>query len=219
VLAKTIVLVLLAGIGLISCSGDSDGDGASSADVATSIPLGSAPAAVARLCAAVARTRQQVLCPTRFPLRRGSRAIDARSLVRDDYAGYFLEWHVTRFRGEDLGHVVAAGQPRPFGPLGEHVRTDGEMRLPGRKTLLRRTRVGPVPAVVLKTEPYPAGGVNGGHVVVLWNAGRRGYLVSVHFQGYPLHDRIAAAVSMARSSASARRAAETRPKQPGRRRM
>ena len=145
--------------------------------------------------------KQQVVCPTRFPLRRGSQATYGRSLSRDSYDGYLMEWHVTRFRGDDSGHVVVGGQPDELDlSRGAAVRADGALALPGRKKLLRRTKVGTAPALVLQSAPYPRGGINGGHVSVLWNMNGRGYLVSLHFQGYPLRDRIAAVVGMARSS-------------------
>jgi hypothetical protein len=108
---------------------------------------------------------------------------------------------VTKFRGSDLGHVVVASQPREFDlTRGARLKADAEMRLPGRKKLLRRTKVGIAPALVLESPPYPRGGVNGGHVSVLWNSEGRGYLASLHFAGYPLRDRIAAAIGTARSS-------------------
>ena len=144
---------------------------------------------------------QGTVCPSRFPLKRGSQAADGRPLSRESYDGYLLEWHVTRFRGDDVGHVVVGSQPHPF-PLsrGARVKTDGQMALPGRKKLLRRTKVGLAPALVLQSPPYPRGGINGGHVSVLWNSDGRGHLVSLHFAGYPLRDRIAAAIGTARSS-------------------
>lgn len=93
-----------------------------------------------------------------------------------------------------------ASQPHEFDlSRGARVKTDGEMRFPGHKKVLRRTKVGIAPALVLESPPYPRGGVNGGHVSVLWNGDGRGYLVSLHFAGYPPRDRIAAAVGTARS--------------------
>src|SRR5215212_5639474 len=170
---------------------------------AASIPLGPAPAPVGRLCGEVAQQKPAVLCPTRFPLRARSHVIEGRALSRDDYPGYLVEWHVTRFHGDDLGHVVVGGQPAPFDlSRGARVRADGALGLPGRKKLLRRTKVGTADALVLRSPPYPRGGINGGHTVVLWNAGGRGYFVSLHFDGYPLHERVVAAVRTARSSAA-----------------
>jgi hypothetical protein len=140
-----------------------------------------------------------MLCPMRFPAKRGSQA-ETQVLAPDDYDGYLLEWHVTKFRGDDAGHVVVGSQPREFAlSRGAAVKADGEMALLGRKKLLRRTKVGTAPAIVVQTPAYPRGGINGGHVVVLWNSDGRGYLVSLHFAGYPLRDRIAAAIGTARS--------------------
>ena len=145
---------------------------------------------------------QGTVCPTRFPAKRGSQAADGRSLTRESYDGYLLEWHVKRFRGEDLGHVVVGSQPHPFAlSRGAAVKADPELALPGRKKLLRRTKVGRARALVLESPPHPRGGINGGHVDVLWNGDGRGHLVSLHFQGYPQRDRIAAAIGTARSTA------------------
>jgi len=36
---------------------------------------------------------------------------------------------------------------------------------------------------VLRNPPYPAGGIHGGHVSVVWNAGGAGYVVSGHAWG------------------------------------
>jgi hypothetical protein len=156
---------------------------------------------VGQLCGITAHRVQGTVCPSRFPLKRGSRATEGRPLTRDNYDGYLLEWHVTKFRGDDLGHVVVGSQPQPFElSRGARVKADGELALPGRKKLLRRVTVGRTRALVLESPPYPRGGINGGHVSVLWNSDGRGYLVSLHFQGYPLRDRIAAAIGTARSS-------------------
>jgi hypothetical protein len=209
VVARGVTLSALAALAVLTaCSGDEAADAGSPASApspaparATTIPLGPAPEAVGQLCGITALKVQGTVCPTKFPLKRGSQAADGQELRRDGYGGYLLEWHVTKFRGDDAGHVVVASQPREFDLSGgAAVKTDGPMALPGRKKLLRRTKVGTGAALVLQSPPYPRGGINGGHVSVLWNSDGRGHLVSLHFQGYALRDRIAAAVGMARSS-------------------
>ena len=198
-LALAAVAALLAG-----CSGGDDADAEAqrpaSAVARSAIPLGPAPRAIGQVCGITALRVKQTLCPLRVPAKRGSQADAGQVLAGDDYDGYLLEWHMTKFRGEDGGHFVVGSQPREFDlSRGARVRADAEMRLPGRKKLLRRAKVGTAPALVLQSPPYPRGGVNGGHVSVLWNSEGRGYLVSLHFEGYPLRDRIAAAISTARS--------------------
>jgi hypothetical protein len=208
--APALVALLAATCGCASGgSGGSGGGGPAqpaAAAAATSIPLGEPPEAVGQLCGIVATGKQGVLCPTRFPHKPGSESSDSKPLARDDYPGYLIEWHVTKFRGSDLGHVVVGGQPKPFS-FARSIRRDGELGMPGRLKVLRRgVAIGRARGVVVQSPPHPAGGINGGHVSVLWNQDGRGYLVSLHFAGYPLRDRIAAAIGMARSSS---------PPQPG----
>lgn len=54
-------------------------------------------------------------------------------------------------------------------------------------------------ALVLEAAPYPQGGIHGGHVIVVWNASGHGHVVSVHYDGAPLADRIQAALAVADS--------------------
>jgi hypothetical protein len=199
-LASAVVAVLAAMCGCASGQPDVTEPAAPAAAAATSIPLGPPPDAAGALCGIVATQKQQVLCPTRFPHKPGTQADDSKPLARDDYPGYLIEWHLTKFRGSDLGHVVVGGQPKPFSFAGT-IRRDGELGLPGRLKVLRRgVAVGRAHGVVVASPPHPRGGINGGHVSVLWNQDGRGYMVSLHFAGYPLRDRIAAAIAMARSS-------------------
>ena len=195
---------------LAAAAGCSDGDGeepaaapapppAPAAAKPSSIPLAPAPQGVAQLCGIVALEKEQVLCPTRFPAKRGSQADGGQRLAGDDEPGYLIEWHMTRFRGDDLGHVTVGGQAKAFKLTGRRVSARGTLIGP-LKVLRRGVKVGTARGVVVSTPPHPAGGVNGGHVAVLWNQSRRGYMTSVHFAGYPLRDRIAAAIGMARSS-------------------
>jgi hypothetical protein len=200
--APALVAALAATCGCASGGADERGTGASSpaAAAATSLPLGPPPDAVGQLCGIVAMQKQQVLCPTRFPHKPGTQADESQTLAPGSYPGYLIEWHLTKFRGGDLGHVTVGGQPTPFSFAGS-IRRDGELALLGRlKVLKRGVKIGRARGVVVQSPPHPRGGINGGHVSVLWNQDGRGYMVSLHFAGYPLRDRIAAAIGMARSS-------------------
>jgi hypothetical protein len=74
---------------------------------------------------------------------------------------------------------------------------DGTMQRP---TVLGPALVGDRPAVLLRSAPYPLGGVHGGHVLVVWNDRRRhGHLVSLHYGGVPLRTRLRAALAVATS--------------------
>jgi hypothetical protein len=182
-------------------SGDAGGGTSPAASAATSIPLGAPPDAVGSLCGIVAMQKQGVLCPTRFPHKPGTQADSSQVLAPNAYPGYLIEWHLTKFRGGDLGHVTVGGQPTPFSFAGS-IHRDGELALLGRLRVLKRgVKIGRARGVVVHSPSHPRGGINGGHVSVLWNQDGRGYMVSLHFAGYPLRDRIVAAIGMARSSA------------------
>jgi Cft2 family RNA processing exonuclease len=70
--------------------------------------------------------------------------------------------------------------------------------------LARRTTVRGRPAIVVRSQPYPAGGIHGGHVIVLWNQNGHGYLVSLHYAGgrekYTVRERTSAARAIATST-------------------
>ncbi len=73
--------------------------------------------------------------------------------------------------------------------------------------ILRGATVHGLRALVLKAPPYPLGLIHGGHVIVIWNERRHGYLVSVHFASArtpsgsaTLADRVTAALTIADSA-------------------
>jgi hypothetical protein len=69
-----------------------------------------------------------------------------------------------------------------------------------RPTILGPALVGDRPAVLLRSAPYPRGGLHGGHVLAVWNdRRRRGHLVSLHYGGAPLRTRLRAALAVAAS--------------------
>jgi hypothetical protein len=71
-------------------------------------------------------------------------------------------------------------------------------QLPARR--VGSARVDDARATVLREPPYPAGGLHGGHVVVLWNEGGHGYLISVHGERLSQRALVSIALAMARST-------------------
>jgi hypothetical protein len=71
-------------------------------------------------------------------------------------------------------------------------------------TVMRHAMVQSRPALLLQAAPNPDGGIHGGHLVVVWNQGHRGYVFSIHTaHPVPVTQRdqavaLAAAESMAR---------------------
>ena len=148
-----------------------------------------------------------------MPRRPDSGGVRVQSLTPDSYGGYLLSANDPAFGGDDAGHLILGAQPRRIttrGRIGQAwpVRgerpPDPELKLSG-GSLIRRAAVGSADAIVVRAAPYPAGGVHGGHLVLLWNAGGRGQLVSLHFTDaerptrYPERARIEAAIRIAGS--------------------
>lgn len=122
-------------------------------------------------------------------------------------------------RGGHVFHLLVGGQRQSFGrwPAG----VDPDLRVTTRKVTIptqdggrfvqqlpaRRiatARVHGARAAVLQEPPYPAGGLHGGHVVVLWNEGSHGYLVSVHGERLSQRALVSIALAMARSARATR---------------
>jgi hypothetical protein len=138
-----------------------------------------------------------------------------QSLTKRGARGHLLSINDPAFGGDDSGHLVVGAQAEPLptggapgGPWSGDA--DPRLKLPGRLVVVRRTRVGSADAIVLRAPPYPAGGVHGGHLVLLWNADGRGQLVSLHLSGatgprrYSEGERVEAAVRIAESFRPAR---------------
>jgi hypothetical protein len=204
--------VCLAALGSTAAGCDDEATSASD----TAIRLGPTPAKVMRTCRELQR-RQSAPCPLRFPRTRGTR-VEVQSLTPLGYRGYLASFNVGGFASDDGGHVLLAAQPRPL-ELSGRVNggwpapgdaPDAQLRLRARGgfRVVERTTVGAARALVVRAPPYPAGGVHGGHVIVLWNRRGRGYVVSLHFTDhrdpshYPERARVAAALSIARSMTS-----------------
>jgi hypothetical protein len=180
-------------IGVVALAGCGGGDARP-----PGIPLGPTPAAVGRACAHV-HAAMPVACPSRWPRGSSRMAPELEDLTRPKFRGYLLSLNQAGFRTSDFGHLILGGQPRPFALRG---RTGADRRLGIiRAAVVRSAQVGAAPALVLRAPPYPRGGVHGGHVIVLWNRGGHGYLVSLHFAGgharYSQAQRIDAALAIA----------------------
>ncbi len=199
----------------------------------TAIPLGVTPLPVTRFCRQRARRGKfAVLCPTRYPRTPSSDATaSGSSLLGPSF--YWASFNdAAGFDDGDNGHLILGGQrpsfslagspgqtwPRPGQPhpveqlpLPRLLTTPGQggrrfvAQRPAR--ILGRARVRAQDALILVAPPYPEGGLMGGHVIVLWNWQRHGYMLSFHFGGsanghdYTLAERIAAALAVARSFA------------------
>ena len=184
------------------------------------LTLGRPRAGVTRACRRAGLTR----CPTRWPLRPGSRPHGGR-----DYAGgpaHLLSFTDHAVEGEG-GHLMLGERParydlrgRPGEPFARRRRDPlripsrhRSVRDPGRgrfvtespARILRRATVRGRPALVLEAASYPPGGIHADHAIVVWNEGGRGHLVSLHFHDdldpsrYDRDDRIAAALAVAGS--------------------
>src|SRR4051794_37147393 len=188
-----------------------DGRSPSAERTAAAIPLGSTPAPVLRLCRRLQRG-SEAECPSQFPRRPASHVL-VESLTPHGYRGYLASFNIEGFSGDDVGHVILGSQPRPLPLRGRPDEpwpsagaiADPQLKLGRGLRLLRHVRVGGAAGLALRAPPYPAGGVHGGHVLVVWNSGGRGYLVSLHFADrrhptrYPELTRLQAALAIAQS--------------------
>ena len=202
-------IVLLAAV-LVGCGGE-DKPKPESGSVPR-VPV--APAANTRACERPAPSSFPVLCPRRWPSVGGHEAPKAR-LFGEAADAYLInvENGFTR-RGGHVFHLMVGGQAEPFGrwPVG----VDPHLRLTTRRVTtpqagggtfvqqlparpFANARIHGARAAVLQEPPYPAGGLHGGHVVVLWSKGGHGYLVSVHGERLSRHELVSIAVAIARS--------------------
>jgi hypothetical protein len=128
---------------------------------------------------------------------------------------------VNAFNGIDdhsahVFHLLFGGQHEPFSaslssidPALRVTTRNVEIPMTGGGTFLQQraaryigsTTVHGRHARILGEPPYPQGGLQGGHVIVLWNQSGHGYLVSVHGQGMDQQALIGAATGLARSTA------------------
>jgi hypothetical protein len=139
-------------------------------------------------------------------VRRGSATRLDAALVRGP-SQWWASFDDPAFGPPDGGHVIIGGQKAPFslaGNVGDTWPRPGEPRplpllhLPALR-IVQRAPTGGRPALVLVAPSYPEGGVNGDHVLVLFNVEGRGAFVSLHLGGYSLAEWIAAARAVAAS--------------------
>jgi hypothetical protein len=178
--------------------------------------LARAPTAITNACAQAATSVAfPVLCPARWPPPRGRGARTARIFEKATDVYLIDAANGFSHRGGHVFHLLVGGQRRPFRhwPTG----VDPRLRITTRKVTIpiqgggqfvqqlpaRRiasARVHGVRADVLHEPPYPAGGLHGGHLVVLWNEDGHGYLASVHGERLSRRALISIALTMARST-------------------
>ncbi len=195
----------------------------------TAIPLRPTPRTVTAFCSERARLGKfVVLCPTRYPLVRNSQVtVSGSALLGPSF--YWASFNDAAGFDDDNGHLILGGQRPPFSLAGSPKATwprPGQphpvqqlglprlfttpmqgggtyvARRPAR--IHARAMVGGTGALILLAPPYPEGGFMGGHVIVLWNWQRHGYMLSFHFGSsraehvYTLAERVAAALAVAR---------------------
>jgi hypothetical protein len=194
-LGRLVACAGLLAIVIAGCGSDGDTDSPS--------PLPPAPAGVTDGCREAAEVAGfEVLCPSGWP--QASRPARVRLRLYEDAgsASYLLEEQDGLSDRAPVFHVLFGGQRKPF-PAGFEG-GGGQLRLTTRRVVtpyyaspkggrvLGRTvverptrRVGTTTvrdqrAAIMQAPPFPAGGIHGGHTVVMWNEGGHGYLVSTH---------------------------------------
>ena len=92
-------------------------------------------------------------------------------------------WPARRsFLARDL-RLVGSRPPAPGGrPVGRYFN-------PARPRVVRRVRVGPWPALVVRYPPLPLTTVHSGHLAIVWNEATAGYVVSGHALDDPAEAR------------------------------
>ena len=182
--------------------------------------LAPTPTAITNACARAATSADfPVVCPARWPSPRGRRPPKARLFEKESDL-YLLDAAngFTR-RGGHVFHLLVGGQRRAFRqwPAGVDprlrittrrvttpIRGGGQFvqQLPARR--IATARVHGARAAILQEPPYPAGGLHGGDIVVLWNEDGHGYLASVHGERLSQRVLISIALTMARSTRPSR---------------
>ena len=167
-----VTLVLLAGGVGVGTGGSGDGD------ERMQLRLAATPQELVDRCERLtARKHLTVLCPSKLAISAaGGTVYPGPPLCRPSRT-YLLEYGVRARDGAFSGRVLVGGALRPFrlhGAAPEGL--PAVLGLPPGGRVLARPTVHKSPAVVVAAS---RGGVHGGHVVLLWNEGGHGYLVSV----------------------------------------
>jgi hypothetical protein len=208
-------LVVAAAALAVSCGGAATAR--RSAVPTGSVPLVAVPAAVVAACGERLASLVPVRCPAAWPPARMRRPPALRWITRSSQAYLLNAFNGLDDRGQHIFHLLLGGQTRPFNAdwtgidLGLRV-TEKVLRIPvrGGGTFIAERPARRIGAVIihgttglLLLEPdYPQGGLQGGHVIVLWNEAGDGYLVSAHgTDRMPAQAVRASAVALARSAA------------------
>ena len=204
--ASTAALGVAILLGGWSCGGGSPGGGSPSpqdhnatATTRTAAPqrLVALPRAAIRRCASLGSRRDvPVRCPTRLP--------DAQWRVRYQTLERGRRAYLTDFRAPNTAnglahHVLAGGRvgkfplrarrrewpaalplARDLGLLGAKQGRSGRWK-PVRLQVVRSSHVHRRQALLLRAAEFPNGGIHGGHLGVIWNEGRNGYTLTIHF--------------------------------------
>jgi hypothetical protein len=196
------------------------------------VPAGSvqalvgAPAVLARVCGELARSaRFPVMCPTRWPPTLAGGQPQLGILARAQGAYLVNAFNGLDDRSPHVFHLLFGAQAKPFGASVTSIEsalrvTNRYVRIPmtGGGTFVQQrpasylasTTVHGARARVLREPPYPQGGLQGGHVIVVWNEGGHGYLVSVHGQGISTAVLTRLAAALADSTAPSEKTGSSR---------
>lgn len=161
-----------------------------------------APAALAAACERTAQDSipsLKVLCPARVPTASGALVVRHGDLEGGRCA-FLVDVGSRRPPRRGPFHILFGGVCRqlplatragrwPARRVGENLRLVAHgTSVPGqdagrvvRPELVRRTQVRGQRALLLRAEPYPDGGLHGGHYALVWNEGGSGYAASLHF--------------------------------------
>lgn len=179
------------------------------------------PPTVEHHCASIARTRHvAVLCPRALP---DGRWIVNHESLRVGRCQYLIDLETRPAGASDPFHVLAGGRGGPFPLAVRRGRWPVDVGLPRdlglvgarpltpggspnvqhvRLRLERRARVAGHAALVLLAAPYPAGGVHGGHTIVVWNQDGDGYALTMHFHAGSADGRARRAAIVLRAAAT-----------------
>jgi hypothetical protein len=183
--------------------------------------LSEAPAGIGDSCREVAADVDfEVLCPGKWPQATRPARTRLRPIGGSGTHAYLLEANESFGPRSPVFHVLLGGRDQPFPP--SFARAGRDLRVPTRDIVVpihsgpgggpsRGTFVQERPArrigtttvhgeraAVLVAPPYPQGGIHGGHSIVMWNEGGRGYLVSAHSEA-SRRSATATAIAIARS--------------------
>jgi hypothetical protein len=212
---------LTSSIGIAACGGTATSTSAPVAHTSSTesgATVIKAPAAVGAVCGKLTQSVSfTVMCPTAWPrtVAAGEPQVGVLATTQTTYL-------VNAFNGlmdhsAHIFHMLFGGQDKPFradlASIDPGLRvTTRNVRIPitGGGTFVQQlavryigsTTVHDKRARVLQEPPYPQGGLQGGHVLVLWNESGHGYLVSVHGQGLTRRALVAAAVAFAESTSA-----------------